>query len=80
MELVGQTFIWALIWIGGLVILVILFWVFVRMSNPENTRKNPSLKEDQDKNRKDMLKDRFARGEIGKKEYEERLRSVNKLT
>lgn len=71
MELFGQNFLWALIWIGGLIILVILFWVFIRMSNPEKAEKNPSLKQEPDKNRKDRLKDRYARGEISKAEYEE---------
>lgn len=71
MELFGQNFVWALIWIGGLIILVILFWVFIRMSNPEKAEKNPSLKQEPDKNRNDRLKDKYARGEISKAEYEE---------
>ena len=70
MELFGQNFVWALIWIGGLIILVILFWVFIRMSNPEKAENNPSLKQEPDKNRNDRLKDKYARGEISRAEYE----------
>jgi len=74
MEIFGQSFGLALPWIGGLAVLAILFWVFFRMSNPSETKKNPSLKSDQEKNVKDKLLDKFARGEISHREYKDRIR------
>ena len=73
MEIFGGSFLWSVIWIGGGIIMIILFWVFLRMSNPERTKKMPSLKQDPDKNEKDRLKDRYARGEISKEKYEKEL-------
>jgi uncharacterized membrane protein len=76
MEIFGQSFGMALAWVGGLVLLAILFWIFFRMSNPTRTKKNPSLKADEDKARKDRLRDQFARGEISREEYERKIKSI----
>ncbi len=52
-------------WIISAVILVVLVWFFIRIissgNNPLQNNKKPAL---------DILNERYARGEIGKEEYE----------
>ena len=74
MEIFGQNFGMAVAWVGGLAILAILFWVFFRMSNPTETKKNPSLKSDQEKEQKDILLDKYARGEISHQQFKDQIR------
>ena len=61
-------------WIVGLVLLVVSFWYMLKMSNPSGKKKNPSLK--QDKCPLDNLKDKFARGEISKEEFEQKKEQI----
>jgi len=53
-------------WILGLLILIIAIWLIIKMINqnsqPQGGQKTPL----------DILKERYARGEIDKNEYEER--------
>ncbi len=58
-------------WIIGLVILVLIIWLVVKLVNqnkrPPRTQEKTSL---------DILKERYARGEIDKKEFDERKRDL----
>lgn len=58
-------------WIFGLAIVIALIWLVVRLANSGN-------RPDKEMGRSalDILKSRYARGEIGKEEYEEIKRSV----
>lgn len=55
---------WVLIIVG---IAVLLKWLFGGSSRQERARENSAL---------DILKERYARGEIGKEEFEERKRGL----
>ena len=58
-------------WIIGLIILVAVIWMGVKTMN-----KNQSLSSDPGKSALDFLKDRYARGEIDKQEFEERKKDL----
>jgi putative membrane protein len=53
-------------WIAGLIILVALIWIIVRIVNQNYSSKNSQIK-----SAIDILKERFARGEISKEEFTE---------
>lgn len=59
-------------WIVFLFILTAVIWLVVRVSN-QNTRQNSP----DNKSALDVLKDRYARGEIGKEEFEEKKRIIH---
>ena len=54
-------------WIFGLLFLIVLVWLVIRLVSPGQTTNPPSQKEDA----LDILKKRYARGEISKEEYEQ---------
>ena len=58
-------------WIFGIAVLAIMIWLIVRVvgtgNNPQKINYRSAL---------DILKDRYARGEIGKDEFEEIKKSV----
>ncbi|MCF8235656.1 MAG: SHOCT domain-containing protein [Bacteroidales bacterium] len=56
-------------WIIGILLLALIVWLIVRSANSRNT----STKE---KSSLDILKDRYARGEIDKAEFEERRKDL----
>lgn len=53
-------------WIIGLFVLVAIIWFVVRTVN-----QNRSINQSGNKSALDILKERYARGEIDKKEYDE---------
>ena len=55
-------------WITGLIILVILVWIIVKALQQNNNPKQKSAL--------DVIKERYARGEISKKEYEEKKNGI----
>ena len=57
-------------WIFGLLILIILVWLFYK-TNSLGKRKNVKRK-----SALEILKERYARGEIDKKEFEERKKEL----
>lgn len=58
----------AWIWILGLVILVVVIWFLSKQGKPNNNiSDSPSGKDPLD-----ILKERYAKGEINKQEFEER--------
>ncbi len=59
-------------WIIGLIVLVIVIWMIVRMVNQNNNRNQPDSKTPLD-----ILKERYARGEISKQEFEEKKKSIS---
>ncbi|MQY78093.1 MAG: SHOCT domain-containing protein [Bacteroidetes bacterium] len=59
-------------WIIGLIILVAVIWVIVKASN-QNSHTNQSG----NKTFLDLLKERYARGEIDKEEFEEKKRNLS---
>lgn len=56
-------------WIIGILLLVLIVWLIVRSANSRNT----STKE---KSSLDILKDRYAKGEIDKAEFERRKKDL----
>ncbi len=58
-------------WIIGLILLIFIIWMVVKAVN---TRQTTDKK--QEKTALDILKERYAKGEIDKQEYEERRREL----
>ena len=57
-------------WLIGLAILIALIWLIIRIANQSgNTLR-------QGKSALDILKERYARGEIGKDEFEEKKKGI----
>jgi putative membrane protein len=61
---------WA--WITGLVILGVIIWIVVKAA----TQKSPSGSS-VNKSALDILKERYARGEISREEFEEKKRDIS---
>lgn len=59
-------------WIIGAVVLAVIIWLLVRMVNQNN-----SANSGKDRSALDVLKERYARGEIDKKEFEEKKRDLS---
>lgn len=57
-------------WLFGLLILVLLIWIVVKLVNMSAG----SAGQETEKSALDILKERYARGEISKEEFEERKR------
>lgn len=64
---------WGMIWwwIIGLLILIAVVWILVKSFN-----KNTPTNKESGKTALDILNERYARGEIDKKEYEERKKDL----
>ena len=58
-------------WLIGLVILVLIIWLIVKVGN-----QNITANQSHDKSALDILKERYARGEIDKVEFEERKKDI----
>lgn len=58
-------------WIIGIIVLTLIIWLVVRAAS-----KNPDANLQGNKSSLDMLKDRYAKGEIDKKEFEERKKGL----
>jgi putative membrane protein len=58
-------------WIIGIIIIVAIVWIMVKVMNNNTSSKNfPG------KSALDILKERYAKGEISKDEFEERRRDL----
>lgn len=57
-------------WIIGLILLVLVIWIIVKMINQRNQLPGHN------KTPLDILKERYARGEIDKQEFEERKKDL----
>jgi len=55
-------------WIIGLLVLAAIIWLAVRAANPNNTHEDSNT----NKSALDILKERYARGEIDKSEFQAR--------
>jgi len=58
-------------WILGLIVLATIIWIIVRFVNQKD-----SANQTTSKSALDILKERYARGEIDKEEYEEKKGSI----
>ncbi len=59
-------------WIIGLLLLIAIIWIVVRSVNQNNPRLQTGSK-----SALDILKERYARGEIDKAEFDERKRDLS---
>lgn len=59
-------------WIFGVFILVLVIWAIIKMVNSNTPASSGSQK-----SALDILKERYARGEINKEEYEEKKRVLS---
>jgi putative membrane protein len=57
-------------WIIGIVLVVLIVWLVSRTANKSNPDNTP------DKSAHDILKERYARGDIDKAEFEERKKDL----
>ena len=53
-------------WIIGLLVMAAIIWLVVRATNPNNPEES-----NRNKSALDILKERYARGEINKSEFQE---------
>lgn len=58
-------------WIIGLLIIIAIIWIVVKSMNKNNRSLQPNSKSPLD-----ILKERYAQGEIDKQEFEERKRDL----
>ena len=58
-------------WIIGVIVLVVVIWVFIRAMNQTGSRREPERKSPLD-----VLKDRYARGDISREEFEEKKKDL----
>jgi len=58
-------------WFLGLIIIVILMWFILKTMDHNNRSQIPGHK-----SALDILKERYARGEIGKEEFDEKKRDI----
>lgn len=58
-------------WIIGIIVLLVVIWVFIRAMNQTGGRNEPERKSSLD-----ILKDRYARGDISREEFEEKKRDL----
>ena len=68
----GMGFGMGLWWIVGIILIVIIVWVVIKMIS----QANHSRHHQGNKSALDILKERYARGEIDKEEFEERKRNL----
>lgn len=57
-------------WIIGIIIIVVIIWIVLKTMNSNSNTSS-------DKTPLDILKERYARGEIDKDEFEEKKRNLN---
>ncbi|MBU1367984.1 MAG: SHOCT domain-containing protein [Bacteroidetes bacterium] len=59
-------------WVIGLIIVIAVFWMVVKGMSQNNRPGNPP----ESKSALDILKERYAKGEIDKQEFEERKKDL----
>ena len=59
-------------WLIGLIILGIFIWLVVKVINQNNSSGSSN-----NKSALDILKERYAKGEIGKEEFEEKKKDIS---
>lgn len=59
-------------WILGLIIVAVVIWAIVRSARQSNNMNNPGNQ----KSALDILKERYAKGEIEKEEFEQRKKDL----
>lgn len=59
-------------WFIGLAFIVLLIWLVIRLVNQDSYHRN------RNNSALDILKERYAKGEIGKEEFEEKRKLIEK--
>lgn len=59
-------------WLIGLLLLVLIIWLVVKATNQSASQNKPGKK-----SALDILKERYARGEISSEEFEEKEKSIS---
>ena len=57
-------------WLTGMVFIVLIIWIIFRVANQNSYRSNRSS------SAMDILKERYAKGEINKEEFEEKRKQI----
>lgn len=65
----GWGMLW--VWILGLILLFLVIWLIIRISDRDRPPAGPT-----EKSAMDILKEKYARGEISKEDYENRKRDL----
>ncbi len=58
-------------WIGGLLVMVLFVWLLVEWLGRPGYTRPPAEQRDREKSPLDILKERYARGEITREQFDE---------
>ncbi len=65
-------------WITGVVFIVLVIWLITRLVNNDYNYRNYHRNHGSSSTAMDILKERYAKGEIGKEEFEEKRKQIER--